>query len=49
MQSSEEPADGVIIDDERVAGTRDDVPLVGGGQLLIKNLVGPGPAGAAIR
>ncbi len=47
MQPPKEPADGMIVDDERVAGTRYDVPLVGGGQPLRKNLVGP-PGGAAI-
>jgi hypothetical protein len=47
MQSPKDPADGVIVDDEGVAGTRDDVPLVGCGQPLRKNLVGL-PAGAAI-
>ncbi len=48
MQPPKEPADCVIVYDEGVAGTRDDVPLVGCGQPLRKNLVGPGPAGAAI-
>ncbi len=47
MQSPKEPADPVIVNDEGVAGTRHDVPLVGCGQPLRKNLVGP-PAGAAI-